>query len=159
MTVAKNHTRPQPLLIDVSNTDIHLSLAQFKRLQSDNPDLRLELTTEGKLIVRDLPAASFEEEVSSQSKITPSSVVSGNAKELTSPQDLESVSEFTQDPQSSKVLNFSEMTVQERIEAIENHKKNRQAIIDSLTPEELELSNQQFEHMFKQLDESRNYNY
>jgi hypothetical protein len=72
MTVAKNHTRPQPLLIDVSNTDIHLSLAQFKRLQSDNPDLRLELTTEGKLIVGDLPAASFEEEVSSQNKPIPS---------------------------------------------------------------------------------------
>jgi hypothetical protein len=69
------------------------------------------------------------------------------------------VSEFTHQPQSSKVLNFSEMTVKERIDAIENHKKNRQAIVDSLTPEELELSNQQFEHMFKQLEESRNYNY
>jgi hypothetical protein len=159
MTVAKNHTRPQPLLIDVSNTDIHLSLAQFKRLQSDNPDLRLELTTEGKLIVGDLPAASFEEEVSSQEEAIFSSVTSGNAKELTTLQDLESVSEFTHQPQSSKVLNFSEMTVKERIDAIENHKKNRQAIVDSLTPEELELSNQQFEHMFKQLEESRNYNY
>ncbi len=159
MTIAKNHTRPQPLLIDVSNTDIHLSLAQFKRLQSDNPDLRLELTTEGKLIIGDLPAASFEKEVSSQEEAILSSVTSGNAKELTTLQDLESVIEFMHQPQIPKVLNFSEMTVEERTDAIENHKKNRQAIIDSLTPEELERSNQQFDRMFKQLEESREYNY
>jgi propanediol utilization protein len=39
MTVAKNYIRSQPLLIDVSNTAIHLSPEQFERLQSDNPDL------------------------------------------------------------------------------------------------------------------------
>ena len=156
MTIAKNHTRPQPLLIDVSNTDIHLSPAQLERLQSDNPALNLELTVEGKLVVGDL--ASFED--SSQDEEISLSVVSGsNVIEPIPSQDRESVDKFTHQPQISKVLNFSEMTVQERVEAIEKHKKNRQAIIDSLTPEELELSNHQFEHMFKQLEESRNYNY
>ena len=44
MTAAKNYSTPQPLVINVSNTDIHLSPAQLDRLQSDNPDLQLELT-------------------------------------------------------------------------------------------------------------------
>jgi hypothetical protein len=51
------------------------------------------------------------------------------------------------------------MTLQERTDAIEQHKKHRQEIIDGSTPEELEISNRQFEHMFKQLAESRSYNY
>jgi hypothetical protein len=156
MTIAKNHTKPQPLLIDVSNTDIHLSPAQLERLQNDNPNLSLELTTEGKLIVGDL--ASLED--SSQDEEISLSVVSGSSViEPIPSQDRESVDKFTYQPQVSKVLNFSEMTVQERFDVIEKHKENRQAIVDSLTPEELERSNQQFKHMFKQLEESRNYNY
>jgi Uma2 family endonuclease len=41
----------QPLLLDVSNTTLHVTPEQFDRLCIDNPDLRLELTSEGKLIV------------------------------------------------------------------------------------------------------------
>jgi hypothetical protein len=44
MTVAKNRSVLQPLVIDVSNIDINLSPAQLDRLQSNNPDLQLELT-------------------------------------------------------------------------------------------------------------------
>ncbi|MBA3923122.1 MAG: Uma2 family endonuclease [Nostocaceae cyanobacterium] len=41
----------QPLLLDVSNTTLHVTPEQFDRLCIDNPDLRLELTSDGKLIV------------------------------------------------------------------------------------------------------------
>ena len=50
MTIAKDLSQPQPLRIDVSNTTLY-SAEQLKRLQSDNPDLQMELTEDGKLIV------------------------------------------------------------------------------------------------------------
>lgn len=161
MSITKDISQPQPLVINFTHSDIHLSPAQFERLQSDNPDLRLRLTAEGKLIVGDPVAAVFEEVVSSKKDIMPPAEVpeNDNATQIIPLQHQESVSEFMHQPQASKALNFAEMTMQGRVDAIEKHKKNRQAIIDSLTPEELDLSNQQFEHMFKQLEESRDYNY
>jgi Uma2 family endonuclease len=54
MTVAEAPTLPivtQPLLLDVSNTTLTVTPEQFDRLCIDNPDLRLELTKDGKLIV------------------------------------------------------------------------------------------------------------
>ncbi len=41
----------QPLLLDVSNTTLTVTPAQFDRLCIDNPDLRLELTPNQELIV------------------------------------------------------------------------------------------------------------
>jgi Uma2 family endonuclease len=41
----------QPLLLDVSNTRLTVTTAQFNRLCIDNPDLRLELTPDLELIV------------------------------------------------------------------------------------------------------------
>ena len=41
----------QPLLLDVSNTTLTVTPAQFDRLCIDNPDLRLELTPNRELIV------------------------------------------------------------------------------------------------------------
>jgi Uma2 family endonuclease len=41
----------QPLLLDVSNTTLTVTPAQFDRLCIDNPDLRLELTPNSELIV------------------------------------------------------------------------------------------------------------
>jgi Uma2 family endonuclease len=41
----------QPLLLDVSNTVVHVTPEQFDRLCLNNPDLRLELTKDGELIV------------------------------------------------------------------------------------------------------------
>ena len=41
----------QPLLLDVSNTTLTVTPAQFDALCIDNPDLRLELTADLKLIV------------------------------------------------------------------------------------------------------------
>jgi Uma2 family endonuclease len=41
----------QPLLLDVSNTNLNVTPEQFDRLCIDNPDLRLELTPNRELIV------------------------------------------------------------------------------------------------------------
>jgi Uma2 family endonuclease len=54
MTIATALTTPintQPLLLDVSNTRLTVTSAQFDRLCLDNPDLRLELTPDRELIV------------------------------------------------------------------------------------------------------------
>ena len=40
-----------PLLLDVSDTSLHVTSEQFDRLCLKNPDLRLELTKDGELIV------------------------------------------------------------------------------------------------------------
>jgi hypothetical protein len=159
MTIAKNHPIDRALLIDVSNTALH-SAEQLERLKLDNPDLHLELTAEGRLIVGESGVAALPTEVSplqmDEEMFSFDSSQKNNGTELTPSEDRKSV---THHPPSPKVLNFAEMTLQERTDAIENHKKHRQEIIDGLTPEELEISDRQFEHMFKQLAESRNYNY
>lgn len=159
MTIAKNQSISKPLLIDVRNTTLD-SVEQLERLQSDNPALHLELTKDGQLIVGESGVAAFETEVPLPQRgaemASPDTLGKYNGTEFTPSEDRESVNH---QPQSPKVLNFSEMTLQERTDAIEQHKKHRQEIIDGLTPEELEISNRQFEHMFKQLAESRNYNY
>ena len=54
MTLATALTSPvntQPLLLDISNTTLTVTPEQFDRLCIDNPDLRLELTPDRKLIV------------------------------------------------------------------------------------------------------------
>jgi Uma2 family endonuclease len=54
MTIANAPTvsaNIQPLLLDVTNTTLTVTPAQFDRLCIDNPDLRLELTRNSELIV------------------------------------------------------------------------------------------------------------
>jgi Uma2 family endonuclease len=51
MTVATSQVTTQPLLLDVSNTTLHVTPEQFDKLCIDNPNLRLELTSLGELIV------------------------------------------------------------------------------------------------------------
>lgn len=51
MTIATALVETQPLLLDVSNTTLHVTPAQFNKLCIDNPDLRLELTATGELVV------------------------------------------------------------------------------------------------------------
>ncbi len=41
----------EPLLLNVRSTDLHVTPAQFDKLCQTNPDLRLELTSNGTLIV------------------------------------------------------------------------------------------------------------
>jgi Uma2 family endonuclease len=50
MTVSKS-IDPQPLLLNISTTALQVTPAQFDRLCQANPDLRLELTSTGELIV------------------------------------------------------------------------------------------------------------
>jgi Uma2 family endonuclease len=50
MTIAHNKDA-EPLLLNVRSADIHVTPEQFDRLCIDNPDLRLELTRDQKLIV------------------------------------------------------------------------------------------------------------
>ena len=158
MTIAKDLS-PQLFHVDVSNTPLY-SAEQLEQLRLDNPDLHLELTKDGKLIVGESDVAALQTEVSplqrGEEMASPDTSEKNNGTELTPSEDRKSV---THQPQSPKVLNFSEMTLQERTDTIEQHKKHRQEIIDGLASEELEISNRQFEHMFKQLAESRNYNY
>ncbi|NJO98647.1 MAG: Uma2 family endonuclease [Pleurocapsa sp. CRU_1_2] len=44
-------TQTEPLLLNVSNTVLHVSTDEFDSLCLDNPDLRLELTSDQELIV------------------------------------------------------------------------------------------------------------
>ncbi|MFM1841864.1 MAG: hypothetical protein RLZZ490_600, partial [Cyanobacteriota bacterium] len=46
--ISTNH---HPLLLDVSNVALTVSPEHFDQLCRDNPDLRLELTKDGELIV------------------------------------------------------------------------------------------------------------
>jgi Uma2 family endonuclease len=50
MTVSPLPTKSS-LLLDVSNATLHVTPEQFDLLCIDNPDLRLELTKDGELIV------------------------------------------------------------------------------------------------------------
>ena len=51
MTIVTAPVETQPLLLDVSNTTLHVTPEQFDKLCIDNPDLRLELTATGELVV------------------------------------------------------------------------------------------------------------
>lgn len=51
MTIATSRTKTQPLLLDVSETTLHVTPVQFDELCRKNPDLRMELTSNGELIV------------------------------------------------------------------------------------------------------------
>jgi hypothetical protein len=47
---AKTTKNPQPLRLDISNLNLHITPEQFDRLCIDNPDLKLELTEDGQLM-------------------------------------------------------------------------------------------------------------
>ena len=51
MTLSLSPPKIEPLLLDVSETSLHVTPEQFDRLCLKNPDLRLELTKDGELIV------------------------------------------------------------------------------------------------------------
>jgi hypothetical protein len=45
--------------------------------------------------------------------------------------------------------------ISQKVEALQRYQARRQKIIDNLTQEELEISNQQFDDMFKSIEHSR----
>jgi hypothetical protein len=136
MTVAKNHSVPQSLVINVSSTDIHLSPTQLERLQSDNPDLQLELTEDGKLVVVPLEVAEKQYAIS----------MGLQENDLAS----NSTSKGTYD--------LVEMTPEEtarRVAAFDRFIEYKRQLWESLTPEEKLESDRQFENLAKLLEESR----
>ena len=139
MTVAKHHPTPQQLLIDVSNTDIHLSPAQFERLQSDNPDLQLELTEDGKLAVMPLEVAKNRQELSVEQESSPDKSPASNSTH-------------------KGTYNLVEMTPEEtakRVAAFDRFREGQRQRWESLTSEEQAQSDRQFDELYKFLEESR----
>ena len=139
MTVAKHHPTPQQLFIDVSNTDIYLSPAQFERLQSDNPDLQMDLTEDGKLVVMPLEVAGNQQAVSVEQESSPD-ILSPSASA------------------STGTYNLVEMTPEEtarRVAAFDRFIEYKRQLWDGLTPEEKLESDRQFENLSKLLEESR----
>jgi Uma2 family endonuclease len=51
MTIAKSRTKTEPLFLDVSETTLYVTPEQFDDLCLKNPDLRMELTANGELVV------------------------------------------------------------------------------------------------------------
>lgn len=50
MAVANIQENPQPLKLDISGIDLHLTQEQFDRLCINNPDLQLKLTKDGEIV-------------------------------------------------------------------------------------------------------------
>jgi hypothetical protein len=136
MTVAKNHSVPQSLVINVSSTDIHLSPTQLERLQSDNPDLQLELTEDGKLVV--VPLEVAEKQYAISMGLQENDLASNST--------------------SKGAYDLVEMTPEEtarRVAAFDRFIEYKRQLWESLTPEEKLESDRQFENLAKLLEESR----
>jgi Uma2 family endonuclease len=137
MTIAKNHPIDQALLIDVSNTTLH-SAEEFERLQSDNPDLQMELTEDGKLIVIS-PENIARDAAGSAAK------VSIEDKPIS-------------DPTSLGKYSFVELTAAEtarRVAMVERRIERERQEWDSFTPEQKAEHNRQFDELYESLAESR----
>jgi hypothetical protein len=140
MTVAKNYSTLQPLILDFSNTDIHLSPAQLEQLQGDNPSLSLELTADGKLAVIYPDIIGDRQDAS--------------AIETESSPDHSSISQSA----SSNKYQFVELTPEEtarRVTAFNRFLERQHQQWESLTPEEQAQSDRQFDELYKSLEESR----
>jgi Uma2 family endonuclease len=138
MTIAKNHPIDQALLIDVSNTTLH-SAEQLERLQSDNPDLQMELTEDGKLIV-----------------ISPDNIArdaAGSAAEV-SPREDRQITH----PTSSGEYSFVELTAAEtarRIAMVERRSERERQEWDNFTPKQRAEHDRQFNELYESLAELR----
>lgn len=134
MTIAQNH--PQPLLIDLNNTDLQLSPEQFERLRMSNPDLYLELTEDGKLAV-----------------MSPTSLDRQMAASPVENDDLQ------QNISSShSTYQFLKLTPEEtarRVAMVEKSRHNRAQMWNELTPEERARSDRQFEYLYQLLEDAR----
>jgi hypothetical protein len=140
MTVAKNHPNTQPLLIDISNTALH-SIGQLELLRNGNPDLKLELTEEGKLSI-----------------MSPEMLGNGTETTVTatevSPPSIPPISH----PTSSGQYSFVELTAEEtarRVGMVERRIERERQEWDSLTPAQKAEHDRQFDELYKSLAESR----
>jgi hypothetical protein len=130
MTVAKSLKEPQSLRLDISNANLNITPEQFERLCVDNPDLKLELTRDGQLIL--IPPAIVDEQTSAENS-----------------QPIE---------ESSVKYELPELTPEEtarRIAAVQRFTERKRQLWDSLTPEEKAEHDTQFEELYRSLEESR----
>ena len=143
MTIAQNH--PQPLLIDLNNTDLQLSPEQFERLRMSNPDLYLELTEDGKLAVMSPTSLDRQTEASLVEK-------DDDALKERLRQQQQNIST------SHSTYQFPELTPEEtarRVAMVEKSRHNRAQMWNELTPEERDRSDRQFEYLYKLLADAR----
>jgi hypothetical protein len=134
MTIAQNH--PQPLLIDLNNTDLQLSPEQFERLRMRNPDLYLELTKDGKLAV--MSPTSLERQMEA------------------SPVEKDDLQQNSSSSHSTDRL--PQLTPEEtarRVAMVEKSRHNRAQMWNELTPEERDQSDRQFEYLYQLLEDAR----
>jgi hypothetical protein len=130
MTVAKNHPNTKPLLINISNTALH-STEQLELLRNGNPDLKLELTEEGKLSV--MP------EIFGNGTVVPEERLSS-------------------EPTSLGQYSLMELTAEEtarRVAMVERRNERERQEWDSLTPTQKAEHDRQFDELYKSLAESR----
>jgi hypothetical protein len=133
MTVAKSLKNPQPLYLDISNANLNITPEQFERLCITNPNIKLELTEDGQMILS--PSAIADE---------PVEVLSSNCSV---------VNEETSSKDDLPALSPEETA--RRVAAVERHQERRRQMWDSLTPEEKAEHDRQFEELYQLLAESR----
>jgi hypothetical protein len=139
MTIAKSPSQKQPLLIDVSNTTLH-SAEQLEQLQSDNPDLQIELTEDGKLIVMP-PSKSEWMETATAGAVA-----------------LLPANNSVPDLISSSTYQLPELTPEEtarRLAMVERRIERERQEWDSFTPKQKAEHDRQFEDLYESLAKSR----
>ena len=139
MTVAKDPSLTQPLLIDVSKTTLH-SAEQLERLKSDNPDLQIELTEDGKLMV--MPP--------SKSEWMKTATASAAA--------LLPANSSVADSISSSTYQLPELTPEEterRLAMVERRIERERQEWESFTPEQKAEHDRQFDELYDSLAKSR----
>ena len=132
MTIANDRSHSLPLLIDVSNTALH-SAEQLERLQSDNPNLQMELTEDGKLSV-----------------IAPKDIAGDAAGSVAD----NPITQLTSVGASS----FGELTAAEtarRVMMVERRTERERQEWDSFTPAQKAEHDRQFDELYESLAESR----
>jgi hypothetical protein len=132
MTVAKSLKEPQSLRLDISNANLNITPEQFERLCADNPDLNLELTQDGQLIL--IPPIIADDQI--ETPIEENQIVND----------------------SDVKYNFPELNPEEiarRVAAVEKFTERKRQLWNAMTPEERTEHDKQFEELYQLLEESR----
>ncbi len=132
MTVAKSLKKSQSLSLDISNANLSITPEQLERLCLDNPDLQIELATNGQLVLA-FPAVASQQE-----------------KDLVTKNSTANESAVKQD--------FLELTAEEtarRIATVEKFTKRKRQRWDNMTPAERTEHDRQFNELYQLLAESR----
>jgi Uma2 family endonuclease len=127
MIITKDQKNPQQLRLNITNANLHITPEQFERLCTDNPDLKLELTNDGQLL------------------IVPPEVVDGDNH--STPQAGSSV--------KYDLPALTPEETARRVAVVKRFTERKQQLWDSLTPQEKADNDAQFEELHRLLEESR----